>query len=73
MLKRELTEYADRLKQRQQERDAIVDKGRRAYRFGIELRNCPLTDSAAALWKIGWENERSVFERLLQRNGGSLR
>lgn len=41
------------------ERDALVDKGRRAYRFGIEKRDCPeKVESARALWAMGWEKER---------------
>jgi ribosome modulation factor len=50
------------------ERDALVDKGRRAYRFGIEKRDCPeRIESARALWVIGWERAQKEFEATNRR------
>ncbi len=54
--------------------DEFVDEGRRAYRLGIEERDCPKTeDRSRKLWLEGYRKERDKFTQLLQRNGGNLR
>jgi hypothetical protein len=68
MLKEQLGRYAEHLKTEQQARDRVVDKGRLAYRMGIELRNNPeKVLSAQKLWEIGWEKERGSFTQMLDR------
>jgi hypothetical protein len=68
MLKEQLTRYAEHLKTDQQARDRVVDKGRLAYRMGIELRNNPeKVLSAQKLWEIGWGKERESFTQMLDR------
>jgi hypothetical protein len=68
MLKEQLSRYAEHLKTEQQTRDKIVNKGRLAYRMGIELRNNPeKLLSAQKLWETGWEKERESFTQMMDR------
>lgn len=56
------------LKTEQQKRDALVEQGARAYRLGIEERNCPLNeDSGRKLWLEGYTKEREKFSSMLKR------
>ena len=62
------------IKSEDDKRQALIDQGRRAYRFGIEQRDCPLKElSEQKLWGIGWEKSRNEFLELLRRNGGNMR
>jgi hypothetical protein len=57
-----IAEAAAKFKTAQASRDAVVNKGRLAYKMGIELRNCPEKDlSQQKLWEFGWESERKEF------------
>jgi len=68
MLKEQLSHYAEHLKTEQQARDKVINKGRLAYRMGIELRNNPeKVLSSQKLWEIGWEKEREIFQQMLDR------
>lgn len=56
------------------DRDAVINKGKLAYRMGIELRNNPeKVESAQGLWVIGWKKAEKEFDELLKRNGGNMR
>jgi ribosome modulation factor len=69
-----IAEYAEKFKETQAARDAVVNKGRLAYRMGIELRNCPEKDlSKRNLWEIGWKAAAADFDALLKRNDGTMR
>jgi hypothetical protein len=67
MLKEQLMEVGKRLAKEQQARDKVVDQGRRAFRLGIEQRNCPLSSDLAKLWNAGWENEKKAFDAVWSR------
>jgi hypothetical protein len=50
------------------ERTRIVNRGRLAYRMGLELRNNPeKVLSSQKLWDTGWEKEREIFQQMLDR------
>jgi hypothetical protein len=56
------------------DRGAIIDLGRKAYMFGIELRNNPRkTETERKLWEIGWTQRRDEFTDFLRRTGGKAR
>jgi hypothetical protein len=68
MLKEQLSKFAEHLKTEQAQRDKIVDKGRLAYRMGIERFNNPeKVPSAQKLWEVGWEKEQELFRNMLDR------
>jgi hypothetical protein len=68
MLKEQLIKYAEHLKTEQAVRDRVVNKGRLAYKMGIELRNNPeKLLSAQKLWETGWEKERESFTQMMDR------
>ena len=70
MLKEQLMEVSKRLAKEQEGRDKIVDQGRRAFRLGIEFRDCPLPDlSQRKLWEAGWENEKKSFDAVWPKRG----
>jgi hypothetical protein len=69
-----ITEAAAKFKDSQAQRDAVVRKGRLAYRMGFELRNSPEKDlSRRNLWEIGWKQAASEFDAMLKRNDGTMR
>lgn len=52
----------------QAKRDALVEQGGRAYRMGIEERDCPLNDpSQRKLWSEGYRIAREKFSTMLKR------
>jgi hypothetical protein len=56
------------------DRGAIIDLGRKAYMFGIELRNNPRkTEGERKLWEIGWTQRRDEFTEFQRRTGGKTR
>jgi hypothetical protein len=49
-------------------KDKLIEKGRLAFRMGIELRNNPETDERfAKLFKQGWELESEKFYQSQKR------
>lgn len=51
-------------------RDAVIEKGARAYRLGILQPNNPEKElSRRNLWDIGWEAARAKFTALLKKYG----
>ena len=54
-------------------RAALVNQGRRAYRLGIDARNCPLNNlSEQNLWNEGYRLELESFNAMLKRNMGNM-
>jgi hypothetical protein len=52
-------------------KDALIEKGRLAFRMGIEIRNNPETDERfAKLFKQGWELESEKFFQSQRRERG---
>lgn len=48
--------------------EKIAQKGRLAYRMGIERRNNPENSpTARTVWERGWDAAKVEFEALLQR------
>lgn len=66
--KRTLAQLKQQMSEEQKKRDAVVDKGRRAYHLGIEEYNCPENEpSARKLWAAGWHLAKEKFEKLFPR------
>jgi hypothetical protein len=62
---RTLAQLKQQMSTEQAKRDALVDKGRRAYHLGIEEYNCPEKDpSARKLWSAGYKIAKEKFEAL---------
>ena len=58
--------YNKHLQTEQAARDSVVNRGRLAYRMGIELRDNPeKVLSSQKLWEIGWKKERESFQQVL--------
>ena len=56
------------LQDEQTKRDALVERGRAAFKLGIEERDCPMGDpSQRKLWTDGYRLEREKFSTMLKR------
>lgn len=53
-----------RMQSEEVKRNAVIEQGGRAYRMGIEKRNCPLNDDRRALWEMGWDRAEQDFKKL---------
>ncbi len=63
-----LLEVKERLDAAQVERDKVIERGRRAFRLGIEKRDNPVnTPSERKLWENGYDLEREKFAGLQAR------
>ena len=55
-------------------RDEVVEQGGRAYRLGIEKKDCPLREpSQRQLWSEGWDKARKAFESMSQKREVPMR
>ena len=50
------------------DKDAVFEQGRKAFRFGMELKNNPFqADTPHEVWAKGWHHARVEWENLLFR------
>ena len=68
-----LTQLKANLATEEQKRQEIIEQGARAFKLGIEQRNCPRKfEGERKLWDIGYEKARKSFDEMLRRNGGNM-
>jgi len=59
-----LQQLKTRMQSDEEKRKAVIEQGTRAYRMGIEKRNCPIPDDRRMLWEMGWDKGKVEFEKL---------